>query len=69
MIVYIFQFLQSKAVRLRLINAHPTEISAGYDKNGRIMAVFGRMDFYYFFGILLFIHSFADSVKRYFCLG
>ena len=48
---------------------HPTEISVGCDKNGRIMAVFGRMDFNYFFGIVLFFHSFADSVKRYFCRG
>ena len=54
----------------------PTEISVGYDKNGRIMSVFGRMDFNYFFGkffgfsgIFLFFHSFAASVKRYFCLG
>ena len=43
---------------------------------GQITAVFGRMDFNYFFGeffgffgMFLFFHSFADSVKRYFCRG
>ncbi len=34
----------SKMVGLRLIDTHPTGISVGCDKNGRIMAVFGLMD-------------------------
>ena len=39
-----YTVLQSKMVGLRLIDTHPTEIPVGCDKNGRIMAVFGRMD-------------------------